>query len=150
MTGHLDRFDVKWEEDQDGCRIWTGSVDQDGYGHFQFQGRPWRASRWLFLLIHGFLPSIVMHHCDKPACVRISCLMPGTTAENNADRQRKGRSDDRHGERCPTAKLTTDQVREIREEACRGVITQRMLAEVYGVRQPQISGVIKRKAWTHV
>lgn len=146
----LDRFDEKWKEDPTGCRIWDGSQDQDGYGHFQFKGRPWMAHRWLFQLVHGFLPPVVMHHCDKPACVRISCLMPGTVAENNADRQRKGRSDDRRGERCPTSKLTADQVREIREEISKGMITQRMIAEVYGVAQSQISQATTGKQWANV
>lgn len=76
--------------------------------------------------------------------------MPGTVAENNADRQRKGRSDDRRGERCPTSKLTADQVREIREEISKGMITQRMIAEVYGVAQSQISQATTGKQWANV
>jgi hypothetical protein len=146
----INHFDLHWEEDGEGCRIWDGSKDGDGYGHFQDEGRPWGAHRWLFRKVHGFLPPVVMHHCDKPACVRISCLMPGTVAENNADRQRKGRSSDRRGSKCPTAKLTSQEVREIRSEAALGVLTQRMLADVYGVAQSQVSAAINRKQWVNV
>jgi hypothetical protein len=146
----LDRFNAKWMEDVDGCHIWTKGADQDGYGHFQFEGRPLKAHRWLFGVMHGFLPEQVMHHCDKPSCVRLSCLMPGTALENARDRDRKGRASDRRGARCPMAKLTVVQVEEIRAEAQCGVLTQRMLADVYGVAQSQVSAAINGKQWADV
>lgn len=146
----LQRFDAKWKVDEDGCHIWARATDEDGYGQFQFDGRPWKSHRWIFGVVHGFLPEQVMHYCDKPACVRISCLMPGDAAANNADRQRKGRSADRRGALCPSAKLSEDDVLEIRAESGRGVLTQRMLAEVYGVAQSQISSAVSGKQFSNV
>ena len=89
----MDRFNDSWEEDADGCHIWTRSVFNSGYAQFHPHKprTPVIAHRWLFKRVHGFLPEVVMHHCDKPLCVRLSCLMPGTHAENAQDRQRKGR-----------------------------------------------------------
>jgi hypothetical protein len=145
-----EQFDAKWTPDIDGCHIWDGSQDQDGYGHFHFQGRPWMAHRWLFLQVHGFLPSVVMHHCDKPPCVRISCLIPGTVAANNADRNRKGRSYDQRGPNCAHAMFSGEEVRQIRAEYPLGVLTQSMLAEVYGADQSAISNIIHGRTYKNV
>jgi hypothetical protein len=150
LMTHMNRFNEKWTVDAEGCHIWTRAADKDGYGHFQFEGRPWGAHRWLFMVVHGFVPEYVMHHCDKPACVRLSCLMPGTALDNARDRDRKGRASDRRGGLCPTSKLTIVQVREIRAELQVGVLTQRMLAEVYGVSQPQISAINSGRQWINV
>jgi hypothetical protein len=149
-SAHIDRFNSKWQTDADGCHIWTGSKDADGYGHFQFRKRPWGAHRWIFLHVHGWLPPVVMHKCDKPSCVRIECLQAGTIAENNADRDRKGRNADRRGVKCPTAKLTNDLVEEIRAAYATGRHTQRSLARAYGVSQSSISEVVSRKRFANV
>lgn len=101
----VDRFNEMWSPDVDGCHIWGKGTAGDGYGWFYDQGQERYAHRWIFEWFHGWLPEVVMHHCDKPACVRISCLMPGTIQENNADRHRKGRYR-RH-------RLTEEQVRAI-------------------------------------
>lgn len=52
------------------------------------------------------------------------------------------------GESSPRAKLTDDAVREIRR--LHGVITQRELAERFGISSSIVSGVQSRKRWGHV
>ncbi len=63
---------------------------------------------------------------------------------------RKGWSEGHaRGERINTAKLTEDQVREIRSLSAAGM-SNRKLAEQFGVNNSQISRIVNRKLWTHV
>lgn len=59
-----------------------------GYGHSGSK----RLHRVVFKREYGFLPSVVMHTCDNPRCINPAHLVPGTHAENNKDRAKKGRS----------------------------------------------------------
>lgn len=70
-----------------------------------------RLHRWVFLQEHGFLPPVVMHKCDNPRCIEITHLQAGTTALNNQDRARKGRSNKLRPDR---RSLTLEQAEEIR------------------------------------
>jgi hypothetical protein len=113
---------------------------------------------------------------DNPACCNPAHLWLGTPAQNSADMVAKGRSltgnrhparlhpermqrGDRHylrlhpekhprGERHPNAKLTEDQVREIR--ALAKTMTQRSIARQYGLPEGTISRIILRRSWRHV
>lgn len=135
----LTRFHSKWIEDEDGCHIWQEeSRFHSGYGRFTVGGRACLAHRWIYIYMTGDRPPVVMHRCDKRACVNWEkCLRGGTTADNVADRQFKGRQ--ARGTQVHTAKLTDSEVQEIRDEYERGVLTQVMLAEAYGVDQTSIS-----------
>jgi Mor family transcriptional regulator len=55
------------------------------------------------------------------------------------------------GEGCPTAKLTEDQVKEIRNEYAGGKSGgYRPLARKYGMGMTAIASIITRKTWIHV
>jgi len=54
------------------------------------------------------------------------------------------------GERCGSAKLTDEKVREIRRAYAADGVTQQALADRYGVSQITISDVVRRKKWRHV
>lgn len=62
----------------------------------------------------------------------------------------KSDRDSHLGERSPRARLTTDDVREIRTSYAAGESTQRELADKYGVTQSSIGAVVRREAWRHV
>lgn len=152
----LVRFHASYDEDADGCLIWNGGTDKNGYGRFfadaAAHGTPdtTKAHRWIFEVVHGFAPPAVMHHCDKPPCVRISCLMPGTNAENNKDMIRKGRHGHgtvggKRGQDHHKSTLTDGQVCEIRDEYALGILTQRMLAEAYGITRSAVSLIVGGK-----
>lgn len=95
------RFNEKWVADADGCHIWTGWLDPDGYGRFAVAGRTHRPHRWLFQQVHGWsdeqMPPEILHSCDKPACVREQCLAPGTKSDNMKDMIAKGRGRNQFG-----------------------------------------------------
>lgn len=79
---------------------------------------------------------------------RLDNLAWGTSAENEADKLRHGTSN--HGEGNGMAKLTLEQVLEIRRRYADGGESQYTLAAAYGVRQGAISRVVTGKRWGHL
>jgi hypothetical protein len=75
------------------CWIWKGAKKHGtSYGLVKFLGKPMRAHRVAWFIIHGEWPSeCILHRCDNPPCVRDSHLFDGTQADNMADRYNKGR-----------------------------------------------------------
>lgn len=150
--------------DQTGvCWIWKRAVAR-GYGWLRFRGRPMMAHRVAYLLKNGTLPSdlCVCHHCDNPPCVNPAHLFIGTRADNNRDRDRKGRLGANvgltmrkyperraRGERQGSAKLTAAVVRDIRKRAAAGE-THRSIARVYGVSKTCVGEIVRRENWAHV
>jgi hypothetical protein len=135
------------------CWLWTGATLPFGHGHL---GRrvdgvnvDHLAHRFAWEATYGPIPSdaCVLHRCDVPACVRPDHLFIGSKADNNQDRTSKGRG--HIGERHPSAKLTADKVRQLRELYAKG-LTQRALADRFGVSQIVVSRIVRRVAWKQV
>lgn len=87
-----DRF-WKFVPPGDGCRLWTGSTNNYGYGRFALDGRVVYAHRVAYELVVGPIPpgAQVCHTCDTPTCCNPDHLFLGTQAENLQDMTRKGR-----------------------------------------------------------
>lgn len=70
----------------DGCWLWTGAPDKDGYGRYTRQRH--RPHRFAYELLVGPVPEgLVLDHvaawgCGNPACVNPLHLEPVTTREN--------------------------------------------------------------------
>jgi len=137
------RFEAKFvPEPNTGCFIWTGGVDEGGYGRFLFEGRNRKASRIAWLLANGDAGELhVLHRCDTPACVNPDHLFLGTIRDNNMDRARKGRT--------PIAKLTKDDVRAIRLLRREGW-SLGALGKVYGVSAHTIRNADIGKNFSYV
>jgi hypothetical protein len=131
--------------DMETCIEFPGAKDRKGYGSLTKGGKRWKAHRLAFFEAHGYLPSQVCHTCDNPPCTSEYHLFPGTNRDNVDDMMAKGRQV--RGEKNGRAKLTGGEVAEIRAEYANGVLTQGMLADVYGVSQFVVSTVVSRKRW---
>lgn len=78
----------------DGCWLWQGRLDADGYGRMKYDGKYYRAHRLSYELTYGQPPDslYVCHTCDNPRCVRPDHLWLGTAKDNFDDSYAKGRS----------------------------------------------------------
>lgn len=141
----------------DGCWLWRGSADSQGYGQireFGRRGRLLKTHRVSWVIANGSIPDglNVLHRCDVPACVRPDHLFLGTLADNSQDAARKGRLVfQRHPERRPIgergggSRLTDAQAVEIRARYAAGGCSQPSLAREYGVSQAAIWYVLHRR-----
>jgi len=102
----------------DNCWIWNGGVfsKDKPYAKFYHRGKLVKASRYAYRLYKGRIPKglDVLHKCDNPLCVNPNHLFLGTQLDNMRDMIRKGRKRVVVGEAHPNAKLTDEDVAEIR------------------------------------
>jgi DNA-binding transcriptional regulator YiaG len=153
----LERFHASYiPEPNSGCWLWIGCPSH-GYGRLKVEGRDVRAHRYSWQIANGPVPDdlLTLHRCDVPLCVNPEHLFLGTQQDNCDDMIRKGRHSRgsahslaqqktrSRGENSPAAKLTFQQVREIRVSA----MAQQKLAAIYGVEQSTISRIKQGKIW---
>lgn len=130
------------------CLIWLYG-GRDGYGQMTKNGRRGLVTRFLCEDVYGPPPSPeyhAAHSCGKGhiGCVAKSHLRWATPAENQADRILH----DTHmrGERSHFAKLTEDQVKEIR--SLRGKETQEAIAKRFGIAFQHVSKIHRGETWS--
>ena len=146
-----DRF---WEKVKrgPGCWEWQASKASWGYGQIG-RGRKgagvYRTHRLSWEINNGPIPEgmCVLHKCDNPPCVRPDHSFLGTLSDNTNDAARKGRMP--RGESHPNTILTEVKINEIKEFIKSG-LTQRVVADKYGISSSTVSNVIRGKTWKHV
>lgn len=149
----------------DGCWVWNGSRQPFGHGTLHVGGRAGRhqlAHRISWELHYGAIPegAYVLHRCDTPWCVRPDHLFTGSHADNQRDMKDKGRA--AKGERKKGAKVTGNQVREIRNRYAGRKLDPNgrawkndpnsilVIAKDYGVAMETIFDIVKRRTWKHI
>lgn len=77
----------------DGCWLWQGRLDKNGYGNFCMEYKNWFAHRLAYTFVKGPIPDdmVVCHQCDVPDCVNPNHLFLGTQQDNVKDMVFKGR-----------------------------------------------------------
>jgi hypothetical protein len=134
---------------EDGCWNWK-YPEKTGYGVVSYNGKQRPAHRIMYEIANGEIPNdmVVCHRCDNRACVNPKHLFLGTFRDNMVDKISKGRHGytGSSGENHPMAKLTWEIVDEIREKRKNGV-TQRKVAEEYGISQWHVSDIAHNKIW---
>jgi hypothetical protein len=105
--------------------------------------------RFVAELTHGHAPAgLEVCHIDGDRDNNAeSNLRWDTRKANHADKRSHGT--DASGERNPMARLTAQQVSEIRQRAGAGVTQRKMCAE-YGVSPMTISRAVRGETWRHV
>ena len=144
-----------------GCWNWTRGKVWSGYGYFYLPGPERiqvRAHREAWELTNGPIPAglFVLHRCDNPLCCNPAHLFLGTQTDNMRDMDKKGRRKlshnfskrDQNGENNCRAKLTAENVREIRRLIKSH--THEALAKKFGVSRGDISLISENKIWKEV
>jgi lysozyme family protein len=145
----MERFMDKVSPDPNtGCWLWTGYIEPGGYGMLWMPGnRSQNAHRVSWNLHYGEIPAgaFVCHRCDTRNCVNPKHLFLCNAAENAADMKAKGRS--RCGERNTSAKLTGDEVRQMRALIDDGSLSIGAIADKFNVSRATVYAIRKKKVW---
>ncbi len=142
-----DRFWAKVDKSGD-CWVWTAALLKTGYGCLRINRKTTRAHRVAYELSVGPIPdgALLRHTCDNPRCVKPAHLLLGDKRLNTQDAIERGQH--KCGERDSKAKLTNQNVIEIREALARGE-TGRALARRFGVGESAISQIKTGKGRRH-
>lgn len=75
------------------CRIWAGCVTSDDTPRVFWRGRGWRATRLLWMLMHGYVPDStrVWARCGNKLCMSPAHLRATSHAAHVAFMAREGR-----------------------------------------------------------
>lgn len=150
----MDRFWSKVNKTE-GCWEWTAGKTKDGYGIFKVHTKNlMRSHRYAWELECGPIPKglCVLHKCDNRKCVNPNHLFLGTNEDNVKDREQKGRGvmPDQNGENNSMAKLTEEEIKNIRFRYENENITQKELGKIYNIDQSAVSIIINKKVWKKV
>jgi len=134
-----------------GCWVWAGNVNKDGYGLTNYHGKTMAAHRVSYMVRVGEIAKglSVLHSCDVPACINPSHLHLGTQAQNRRECVERGRNAPQHGEFNPQSRLTEDQASQILELSRSGEKT-RLLADKFSVSGATISAIRSGRRWAHL
>ena len=143
---------VRTGDSPNACWEWTGSVSGRKpcqYGYVRLPRLPTKtpAHRWLYQFLHGQIPDgmVVRHTCDNTRCVNPKHLDVGTQRQNVIDMFDRKRVR-RDGEHHPGAKISWEQVREIRFLAKCGV-SRKEIGQRFGLTRFHVHDILTGRRW---
>jgi DNA-binding XRE family transcriptional regulator len=145
-----ERFETKYNKKfDDQCWNWVAGKSGNGYGMIKIAGKNRLAHRVSYLLYKSEdLDNNVLHTCDNRACVNPNHLYLGDQKDNLRDAVERGRLDFQ-GEKNKRAKLTKEDVKEVRKMLDNGM-TQREVGDNFGVSRGCIADIDQGRSWSHV
>lgn len=129
-----------------GCWEWPGRRNDKGYAQIGSVS----GYRHAFELFHGEIPNglHVCHRCDNPPCVNPDHLFLGTHVDNMKDCTAKGRR--AKGESSGAAKLTEDEVVQIRKMRFNGGFTLKEIGARFRITHEAVRQICAGNTWKHV
>ena len=147
----------------DDCWEWQGSTNSSGYGTLSWHGTATVAHRLAYYLEHGGIElrtgkresrpqnknAFILHSCDNRKCCNPAHLSLGSYSENQRQayaRNRRHQPQSGHA----NAKLTKNQVQEIRRNYKTKNYTHVSYAKKFNVSPRVIASVAKRESYRDV
>jgi predicted XRE-type DNA-binding protein len=154
---HLkDKLLSQIEVREDGCWLFTGGKQSQGYGMIYDATKKGnvRAHIISYTIHVETIPKglLVLHKCDNPWCVNPEHLFLGTHQDNVDDMRIKGRDafGENKGEKNGQAKLTEDNVKVIKRLLSTKQYTQEQIADMFGVSRKAINMINLHQTWRHI
>lgn len=124
------------------CWEWTGKLNNQGYGTFQFRGKRRLVHRISYRIKYGKFPKdlFVCHRCDNPKCVNPDHLFLGTAKDNMNDAAVKGRA---------ARKYTADVVMKA-VKLVRSGLNRKETAKIVGMSHALVVQIMNGWVWGHV
>lgn len=145
----------QWIEDHvshsgDECLIWPFRRNYAGYARHLVNGKDAMATRTMCERRHGppSTPDLhAAHSCGKGhlGCINPNHLSWKSVQQNTDDRTLHGTNP--IGEKNPQAKLSPSDIQEIRQIK---KLTQKQIADLYGVSKSSIGFIQNKKRWGHI
>ena len=143
---HYEELQAKSLVTPKGCWEWLACRDDYGYGMLRQQRRVVRAHILAYELAYGCRNGLcVMHKCDNPPCCNPEHLTLGTRADNNADRDAKGRQVALKGEAHWKVRLSAQAINEIRTRRASGILLRELAAD-YQTTMGHVSAICSGRA----
>jgi hypothetical protein len=136
--------------DANGCFICTShAMDWDGYPLVKRKRKMIRISRLIFEECFGPIQEgyFIRHKCDNPNCINPEHLEQGTPFQNTLDMLERNRQ--AKGEKNGSAKLTENDVKDIRKLRVSGMLLKE-ISKRYGIGVSTVGQIVNRRLWKHV
>ena len=125
-------------------------LDKDGYPRVKHQGKLWRLNRLIFTYVNGKIPegNVIGHKCNNKGCINPSHLYLTTPVENSTQAKLDGLY--KSGIESGRAKLSEEDVKELRRLYYEEAVSQDKLAEKYKLSQSTVSAIVRNKTYKHI
>ena len=143
---------LRYVVSENGCWNWVATKDKQGYGMLSHhRGKQIRAHRASYEFHVAKIPEglLVCHSCDNPSCINPNHLFVGTPKENTRDMLDKNRRPVLRGERHPNAKLTNDQVSQIKQLRSENRPLKE-IASQFNISFQTVSSITKGTTWNRI